>query len=195
MNGLIGLGLLIAFILLLIFGMRLIDFGGHFAPRPEPPKPPKTEPEPEPEDSFEAEVKSIVAAYDERPPADPAVPQAEVRFREIALGHLEPMLDGVVGQATHSGHHAGVERSEENGALRYRLEIRRSDHLAGEPLPYILFHTGEKKDVAVLIGGTFPGRKAENSHRTEIDWFEIDWKDVDETLLKFTRRVFHHFDN
>lgn len=144
-------------------------------------------------DPFDNKIADIVQTYDDKPATDPGAGAGEARFQEIAAQQLEPLLRGVVEQAAAGGHKANLERNIETGAARYRLEIRRTDHLPNEPLPYILFHAGEKKDVAVLIGGTFPGRKAENSHRTEIDWYEVAWKDVDEELVKFTRKVFHHF--
>lgn len=190
MNALLGLALLIGLILLIIFGMRLLARRDDKAETSAPPAPTAA-----PEDTFGREIANIVQTYDAAPATAPGPQTDEARFQEIAGQQLEPLLRDVVEQAAAGGHKANFERNIENGAARYRLEIKRTDHLSNEPLPYILLHVGETKDVHILVGGTFPGRKAENSHRTEIDWYEVAWKDVDAEIVKFTRKVFHHFND
>ncbi|HJV43871.1 hypothetical protein [Caulobacter sp.] len=123
-----------------------------------------------------------------RPPVDQAL------FRETAGEKLEPLLAAVVDRARAHQCEARYEVLGEAEATRYRLEVKRPDHPAGQPVPYISFAAGEHDHVEMVYGGMFPGPSDHNRADTEIGWRTIRWDQVDDVLATFTHKVFAHFD-
>lgn len=115
-------------------------------------------------------------------------------FRGSAEAILEPLLKTLVDRARARGCEARYEATGEAEATRYRLEIRRPDHPAGQPLPYISFAAAADDHVDVVYGGVFPGPSDHNRHDTEIGWRTVRWDQVDDLIATFTHKVFAHFD-
>ncbi|WP_304281728.1 hypothetical protein [Caulobacter segnis] len=125
---------------------------------------------------------------DRRPPA------AALGFGEMARERLEPLLGNLVDRARAQGSEARLELTGEGRASTYRLEIRRPDHPAGQPPPYIAFSAGEDGLVEVIYGGVYPGPVDHNRHDTEIGWRTVRWDQVDHLLAIFAHKVFARFD-
>lgn len=115
-------------------------------------------------------------------------------FAEAAQERLQSLLRQVVDRASAQGFEARLEAAGEGQSMTYRLEIRRPDHPAGQPLPYIAFSGGEGGLVEVIYGGVYPGPADHNRHDTEIGWRTVRWDQVDNALASFARKVFARFD-
>lgn len=115
-------------------------------------------------------------------------------FGEAAREKLEPLLRDVTDRARAHGFEARLEIAGEGQASKYRLEIQRPDHPAGQPLPYIAFSAGEAGLVDIIYGGMFPGPIDHNGHDTEIGWRTVRWDQVDNVLATFAHKVFARFD-
>lgn len=115
-------------------------------------------------------------------------------FRETAQARLEPPLRDLVHRASAHGFEARLEVAGEGQASTYRLEIKRPDHPAGQPLPYIAFSAAEAGLVEVIHGGVYPGPSDHNGHDTEIGWRTVRWDQVDNLLASFAHKVFARFD-
>ncbi|AVQ03582.1 hypothetical protein B7G68_18095 [Caulobacter segnis] len=107
---------------------------------------------------------------------------------------MEPLLRNVVDRAGAHGFEARLEVAGEGQASKYRLEIKRPDHPADQPLPYITFSAGDAGLVDVVYGGMYPGPIDHNGHDTEIGWRTVYWDQVDNVLATFTHKVFARFD-
>ncbi|PHY20750.1 hypothetical protein [Caulobacter sp. BP25] len=116
------------------------------------------------------------------------------RFAEAAQERLEPLLRDLVHRASAHGFEARLEVAGEGQASTYRLEIKRPDHSAGQPLPYIAFSAGGAGLVEVIYGGVYPGPADHNRHDTEIGWRTVRWDQVDNVLASFAHKVFARFD-
>jgi hypothetical protein len=114
----------------------------------------------------------------------------EQRFRVTAETRLEPLLEDMVATAKAHGQHAAYEMTVSGGRATYRLEVRRSDHPKGQPLPYLTIARGEKNDIAVLHGGMYPGPAETNYVDTAIGWTEMPWSELESAVLRFAKRVF-----
>ncbi|MDR6624114.1 hypothetical protein [Caulobacter segnis] len=121
-------------------------------------------------------------------------PAVQPGFREAAEEKLEPLLRDVADRARAHGFEARLEIAGEGQASKYRLEVKRPDHPADQPLPYIAFSAGEVGLVDVIYGGVYPGPLDHNRHDTEIGWRTVPWDQVDNVLASFAHRVFARFD-
>ena len=115
-------------------------------------------------------------------------------FREAAQETLEPLLRNLIDRARAHGFEASLEIVGEGDASKYRLEIKRPDHPADQPLPYIAFSAGEGGLVDVIYGGVYPGPTDHNRHDTEVGWRTVRWDHVDNVLAAFAHKVFARFD-
>jgi hypothetical protein len=115
-------------------------------------------------------------------------------FGQVAQEKLEPLLRNVIDRAGAHGFEARLEVAGEGQASKYRLEIKRPDHPADQPLPYITFSAGDDGLVDVVYGGMYPGPLDHNGHDTEIGWRTVRWDQVDNVLATFTHKVFARFD-
>ncbi|MEW6389039.1 MAG: hypothetical protein AB1542_01125 [Pseudomonadota bacterium] len=127
-------------------------------------------------------------AFAERPHQD------RPTFGQSAQERLTPQLNALVERARAHGFEARYEVSGEGEAAKHRLEIKRPDHPAGQPLPYIAFSAGEAGLVDAIYGGMFPGPLDHNGADTEIDWRTVRWDQVDNVLATFAHKVFARFD-
>lgn len=125
----------------------------------------------------------------ERPPI-----AAHPAFGAVAQERLEPLIRNVIDRARAHGFEARLEAAGEGQASTYRLEIRRPDHPAGQPLPYIAFSAADAGLVEVIYGGVYPGPADHNRHDTEIGWRTVRWDQVDNVLATFTHKVLARFD-
>lgn len=128
----------------------------------------------------------------EAPKRRAAVPR--LGFAEAAQERLQPRLREVTDRASAHGFEARLEVAGEGQASTYRLEIKRPDHPAGQPLPYIAFSAGDGGLVEVIYGGLYPGPADHNRHDTEIGWRTVRWDQVDNVLASFAHKVFARFD-
>ncbi|WP_066681667.1 hypothetical protein [Caulobacter sp. CCH9-E1] len=128
------------------------------------------------------------SAIPERPDLD------RPTFGQSAQERLTPQLNALAERARAHGFEARYEVSGEGEAAKHRLEIKRPDHPAGQPLPYIAFSAGEAGLVDVIYGGMFPGPIDHNGADTEIDWRTVRWDQVDNVLATFAHKVFARFD-
>ncbi|WP_141653067.1 hypothetical protein [Phenylobacterium immobile] len=179
-----GIALLILFMLMALGGLWLLDTAG--------PRRDSSDRTQEVSDDPGAwkDIERTIEHYRVAEPEEGGGRSAQANFEKDARTKLDPLLDRIVERALAEGHHGFVRREEDEAGVRYRLEIRRSDHAAGQPAPYMTFAAGKDRDIAVVWGGDFPGPVDENGHHTEIDWFEINWRDLDKEVLKFMKRVF-----
>lgn len=115
-------------------------------------------------------------------------------FAEAAPQRLQPLLRNVIDRARAHGFEGRLEVAGEGQASTYRLEIRRPDHPAGQPLPYIAFSAGDAGLVEVIYGGVYPGPSDHNRHDTEIGWRTVRWDQVDNVLASFAHKVLARFD-
>lgn len=161
-----------------IFGLRLRRPKAPLAERDHEAPPP----------GFERAIEREMVSAEEPASVDHA------RFRSLADEKLEPLLNALVDRAHAHGCEARYEVVVEAEAARYRLEVKRPDHPAGQPLPYISFSAGEDDQVDVAYGGVFPGPSDHNGQDTEIGWRTVRWDQVDDVIVTFTHKVFAHFD-
>jgi len=63
-------------------------------------------------------------------------------FQTISDERLEPLLDAFVQRAHEHGCQAYYDRHTDADGAAYRLEVRRPDHPAGQPLPYLSLSAG-----------------------------------------------------
>ncbi|WP_374469678.1 hypothetical protein [Phenylobacterium sp.] len=111
-------------------------------------------------------------------------------FQTISDERLEPLLDAFVQRAHEHGCQAYYDRHTDADGAAYRLEVRRPDHPAGQPLPYLSLSAGSSGKVSLLYGGVFPGPADHNHLDPEVGWREVAWADVDDELVAFARKVF-----
>jgi hypothetical protein len=137
---------------------------------------------------------AVRAAEHAREAPEPRTAPAHQGFAEAARERLEPLLRDMIDRARAHGFEGRLEAAGEGQASTYRLEIRRPDHPAGQPLPYIAFSAGDAGLVEVIYGGVYPGPADHNRHDTEIGWRTVRWDQVDHALATFAHKVFARFD-
>lgn len=115
-------------------------------------------------------------------------------FGQLAQARLTPQLNALVERARAHGFETLYEVTGEGGAAKHRLEVKRLDHPAGQPLPYIAFSAGGAGLVDVIFGGMFPGPIDHDGADTEIDWRMVRWDQVDNVLATFAHKLFARFD-
>lgn len=118
----------------------------------------------------------------------------QAEFRKSADERLEPLLKALADRARAHHYEARYEVLGEAEATKYRLEIKRPDHPAGQPLPYIAFSAGADGHVDTIYGGVFPGPSDHNRLDPEIGWRTVRWDQVDDVLATFAHKIFAHFD-
>jgi hypothetical protein len=158
-------------------------------------KAPPAEPAPAECSQFDSALEGVLDAYDHAHDASEGTDRGEVRFRAVARMRLKPLLDDFIKTADAHGHHAAYETHVEEGKMTYRLQVRRKDHPAGQPEPYLCLSHGMEDDVSLLYGGVVPGPSDHNLHDAEIGWRDVSWRRVDDELLGFARRLFRTFDD
>lgn len=122
-----------------------------------------------------------------------ALPEPE-SFRRSANQKLEPLLDALIDRARALHWEARYEAVVEAETTKYRLEVKRPDHPAGQPLPYMTFAAGDDGRVEVVYGGVFPGPADHNGRDPEIGWRTVRWDQVDDVIAAFAHKVFARFD-
>ncbi len=144
---------------------------------------------------FHHEVDRLLDRYDHPHGGRASADNAEARFRKAAAEKLEPLFADVVRTAEQHGHRARYDILVEGDQARYRLEIERSDHPHGQPLPYLTLSHGSKDDVLLLYGGVSPGPASHDGMDSEVGWREVSWGQVEHEILTFAARAFHRFDH
>lgn len=172
-------------VFLIVAGCIVSIFGFRF----RRPKPPRVEmADAAPLHTFERAIEREMTTSEERAHVDHA------RFRKLADERLEPLLNALVDRAREHNCEARYEVKVDADATKYRLEVKRPDHPAGQPLPCITFSAADGDQVEVVYGGVFPGPSDHNRLDPEVGWRTVRWDQVDDIILTFTHKVLAHFD-
>ncbi len=117
---------------------------------------------------------------------------AEARFRRTAKEKLEPLLQQFVRSAQAHGHKAIYTQVVNSNRQEHRLEVERSDHPKGQPLPYLAIWCGTDDEVEVQHGGAFPAPADRNWLDTEVAWRTVPWDHVEREIVSFSKKVFRN---
>ncbi len=195
---LIGIGLFVAIAGMILalsdrpfLSARLKASAAAPAPKPAPVRPEADE---QRTGAFHKDFDRLLDQYDHPRGEGALAGEAQARFRVMAAERLEPLFEDVIRTATQHGHKARFEFVVEDEQAKYRLEVERSDHPHGQPLPYLTLSQGAGNDLLLLYGGVFPGPADHNGADAEIGWREIGWNQVGEEILAFAAKAFHRFD-
>ncbi|MGA0608439.1 hypothetical protein ACO2Q0_20800 [Phenylobacterium sp. VNQ135] len=111
-------------------------------------------------------------------------------FRAQAERDLAPRLESLVTRLSAHGVQATFRREQTDDAQQpiYLLEIKPPNRAAAFPAS-LSFRPGHERDLLIVYGGDISGPSDHNGHDAQVGWREIDWRDVEPVLLRFTARV------
>ncbi len=121
--------------------------------------------------------------------------QIELERKAWFAAHVDqvilPAYEAMKTLAGKYGHGSHIERITEGDVLFARLEIRRRDHPAGQPLPFLSLSLGPNgREIEANFGGALPGPSDRNFMDASIDWKIISEDKTLRTIADFVRHTF-----